>query len=258
MLTSILNMILDRMLQALFSFFKSLNIVYANDKCDDQLLHKLIERLDVYKFPPESFDLHFPVTKYFKFYAKNMTPDLTIVSSESLEPLAFFKVVNNLRDFVKDPFLDDAYHLNKLSPILLYTPYYIVTVQNEQDQLRFYNVLSILHHGDYSGFAERPNEVVATLAPYRYEILLTNEQNRRYRNSLIKKDKILHWGQIAFIFIVPIGLIVLLVLDAMGIYELSELRLITLGIMITCLLIPYLAQVNIKDFSLTFKNNKKT
>lgn len=251
------NKISDHLIRFIISYYKTTNLVYANNKCNDQLLHKLIELLVECKFPVESLDLHFPVTKYFTYYAKSLTPDLTIVSSESLEPLAFFKIVDNISDFVKDGFLDDAYHMNKHNPILLYTPYYIVTVQNEQDKLRFFNVLSILNHGDLSGFSEKPDGVTSTLSPYRYEILLTNERNRLYRNRLIKKDKILRWGHIAFLLIVPVGLITLLILDAMRIYELSELRLITLGIIITCFLIPYLAQVNIKDFSLTFKNSKK-
>lgn len=257
MFYSFTNEIFDHLIRFIISQYKSTNLVYTNNKCNDKLLHKLIEHLNERKFPVESFDLHFPVTKYFNYYAKSLTPDLTIVSSDSMEPLAFFKIADNISDFVKDGFLDDAYHMNRHSPILLYTPYYIVTVQNEQDQLRFFNVLSILHHGDFSGFSERPDEVTATSSPYRYEILLANERNRLYRNRLIKKDKILHWGQIAFMVIVPMGLIALLILDAMGIYELSELRLITLGIIIICFLIPYLAQVNIKDFSLTFKNSKK-
>ena len=90
MFYSFTNEIFDHLIRFIISQYKSTNLVYTNNKCNDKLLHKLLEHLNERKFPVESFDLHFPVTKYFKCYAKSLTPDLTIVSSDSMEPLAFF------------------------------------------------------------------------------------------------------------------------------------------------------------------------
>lgn len=250
------NKFLDTIIKILIDSYRSKNQIYENIYCDEQLLQQLLEYLETYKYPIEYFDLHFPVSKYFKYYAKKMTPDLTVLSIDTMEPLAFFKVIKNINDLQKEHFLDDAYHMNRHTKILLHIPYYIVSKNGSNDSLEFFNLLTILRKCNYDKISDDSRSIVLK-SPYKYEILQANNRNKNYHTKIIKKDKIISLGQLAFYFFVPLSSIILLILDALKIYLLTELRLIVFGIIILSFLIPFLTQISIKDFSVSFKEDKK-
>lgn len=251
-----IHSLVEVVIDALIESYHSKNKIYENVYCDEQLLQQLLEYLETYNYPIECFDLHFPVTKYFKYYAKKMTPDLTVLNVDTMEPLAFFKVIDDLDNLPKENFLDDAYHMNKHTKILLHIPYYIVTKNVSSGSLEFLNLIMILRKWSYNNLSENSRSI-ALKALYKYEILQANNRNRNYYTKIIKKDKLINLGQLAFYFLVPLSSVILLVLDALKIYPLTELRLIVFGIIILSFLIPFLAQISIKDFSVSFKEDKK-
>lgn len=257
MITSIIIDTLNLLTSLIIKRHELSNIVYQNTNCNEQLLHKLIVFLEEHNYPIESFYLHYPVSKYFKNHSKTMTPDLTILSSETSTPLAFFKIVNNLTDILKENFFAEAVLLNKQDNLLLHTPYYIVIFNDAHSEFEFFNLSKLLQTNYEQNFNEHFVSKIATAMPYKYEILDANEKNRVYNCKILKVDKILKIGRIAFCCIVPIILIFLLVLDALSIYVLTEFRLITVGIIIGCILIPYITQITIKDVSLFFRDDKK-
>ena len=77
-------------------------------------------------------------------------------------------------------------------------------------------------------------------------------------NKIIDKNKLQTFGKISFSIIVPLISAVLLILDKFAIFELTNLRLIVFGIAIISILIPYLTQISIKDFSIIFKEKNET
>ena len=185
-----------------------------------------------------------------------MTPDLTVLNIDTMEPLAFFKVIENIDDLSKEHFLDDAYHMNRHTKVLLHIPYYIVSKNVSNGNLEFFNLIMMLRKCNYNKISDDSRSIVLK-SPYKYEILLANNRNRNYYTKIIKKDKVISLGQLAFYFLVPLSSVILLILDALKIYPLTELRLIVFGIIILSFLIPFLAQISIKDFSVSFKEDKK-
>ena len=75
---------LDYLIKNLIDSYHSKNKIYENVYCDEQLLQELLTYLETYKYPIECFDLHFPVSQYFKYYAQKMTPDLTILNTDTM------------------------------------------------------------------------------------------------------------------------------------------------------------------------------
>ena len=64
------NELLNIITKLLIDSYHSNNQIYENIYCDEQLLQQLLEYLETYNYPVECFDLHFPVSKYFKYYAE--------------------------------------------------------------------------------------------------------------------------------------------------------------------------------------------
>lgn len=220
-------------------------VVYHNNIYSESVLIELMKYLEENSFPSECFDLHCPVSKYFSVYSQGMTPDLTVINPETMQPLAFFRTYDSEEDFKKDRLFDDAYHLNRHTNALLFHPYYIV--MKSENALQFYNLHMLLRSGKHL------KEEVASHAPIRYDILRNNEFYRSTHTQLINRNKLQKLWRIAFSVIVPMLGIVMLILDQLDIFKLTELRLVVFGIIIVSFLIPYLTQVTIKDFSVTFK-----
>lgn len=53
---------------------------------------------------------------------------------------------------------------------------------------------------------------------------------------------------------VPISIVILLVLDALGIYTFNTERLLVLGVGLVTILLPFFSEITVKD--LTVKRNK--
>ena len=208
-------------------------------------------------YPNSSFDLHCPVSKFFSAYAEDMTPDLTILNPDTMEPLAFFRVYGSEDNYESDKLFDAAYHLTKHSKVLSIYPYYIVfemsSASGGEATLQFYNLNTALAlcHG------KKLKDVAKVSAPMEYEILKSNSLYRTIHKQIIDRNKLQRFCQILLSVIIPVCAIVLLILDGIGVYELSDLRLVVFGIVVVSILIPYIAKVNIKDFSVTFRDNKK-
>lgn len=194
-----IHSLVEVVIDALIESYHSKNKIYENVYCDEQLLQQLLEYLETYNYPIECFDLHFPVTKYFKYYAKKMTPDLTVLNVDTMEPLAFFKVIDDLDNLPKENFLDDAYHMNKHTKILLHIPYYIVTKNVSSGSLEFLNLIMILRKWSYNNLSENSRSI-ALKAPYKYEILQANNRNRNYYTKIIKKRQTNKFRTISILF----------------------------------------------------------
>lgn len=241
--------IIDNIVSVLMKIYENKKTVYHNKIYSELVLNELMEFLEQRNFPIESFDLYCPVSKYFSSYAQGMTPDLTVIDPETMQPLAFFRTYDSPNDFEKDMLFDEAYHLNKHTKKWLERPYYIVI--NVGDDLQFYDLRTLISHG------KKLNPKFATSEPMKYKILRANEYHKMAHNQLIDKNKLQRFGKIAFSIIVPLMAVALLVLDGLDIFVISELRLVVYGIIVVSILIPYLTQVTIKDFSVTFRDKNK-
>lgn len=253
MYTYFIDNLLSIIFKSLYVLRTNSRKVYKNKISSERTLMELMEFLEQHNFPNECFDLYCPVSKYFSIYSEGMSPDLTIIDPYTMQALAFFRVYDSEHDFQNDNLYDDAYHLNRHSNILLFKPYYVV-IKNK-NTLQFFNLCSILTCA--SGKNLEPS--IAISEPIKYDILKANCYHRIAHNKVINKNKLLGFGKIVFSIVFPIISVVLLVLDALNIYELNTFRLIMYGIMIISSLIPYLAQITIKDFSVTLmdKNSQK-
>lgn len=225
-------------------------IIYRNKMYSERILNEVLDFLEQKKYPVGSFDLNCPISKYFQVYSKDMQPDLTILNEETLQPLAFFRVYENQVDFQKDKVYDAAYHLSKHSNILMQYPYYVVIMDNLE--LQFYNLRSVILRG------EKKLEISDALEePIKYEIMQNNDFYRIVHNQLIGKNKLHNLRQIISFIVIPVVGIIVLILDGLGYYTLSETRLRMILIIIVSFLIPYLAQINVKDISIIFKERKR-
>ncbi len=226
--------------------------VYKNEIYSEQTLIELMCFLEKNGFPIDCFDLYCPVSKYFASSAEAMTPDLTIINPKTMQPLAFFRTYNNENDFLTDKLFNEAKRLNRCSNILLSYPYYIVIKQS--GALQFYNLRSIF----CQTLSNTLDPKLVLHEPIRFVVLQNNDYYRNIHNKIIDKNKLQRFGKIAFSVIVPLLAIILLMLDKFGTYELTNLRLIVLGTAIISILIPYLTQISIKDFSIIFKGQDES
>lgn len=235
--------------RSFFDMYDAVKKVYSPSIYSEEMLHTLMEDLISKGYPLDSFDLQCPVAKYFASYAKDMTPDITVLNPDTMDALAFFRVYESVDDFQKDNLYDGAYHLNKHSNILLCRPYYVVVKNN--NQLCYFNLRSLLQSGKTLDLSSSLGK------PLNYKVLASNDVYRMAHNQLIDKAILKKIGRFLFSFAIPAISVFLLVLDGLKIYEITEIRLILLGIIIISFLIPYLAQVTIKDFSVSFKEHNK-
>lgn len=238
------------LINALFKIHENNTKVYNSNTYSEQILLELITFLEEKDFPSNSFDIQCPVSKHFASYAKNMTPDLTIINPDTMQPLAFFKTYDSVESFEKDNLFDEAYHFNKHSNTLLIYPYYVVI--KAANHLQFYNLRSILSYSQ----GKKLDTKLATSEPIKYSVLANNNDFRNTRSKIINRNKLQGFGKIAFSFIVPLAIIALLILDGLCVYPLTELRLVAFGLIILSIFIPYITQISIKDFSVTFKDKK--
>lgn len=225
--------------------------IYKKQYYSEQTLLELLRFLESKGFPDESFDIQCPVSKYFASYAEAMSPDLTIINPDTMQPIAFFRTYASIEEYKRDKLFDEAYHLNKHSDSLLLYPYYVV-IKNE-GHLQFYNLHSLIICSN----GKNPDPIVATSEPIKFSVLQNNNNLRVVRSKLINRDKLQHFGKITLYIIVPILIITLLILDGLEIYIITELRLIALGMIILSIFIPYVSQISIKDISVIFKDKKR-
>lgn len=251
MFESVISSVVNDCIDILDQIYKYKTIVYKNKIFTEQGLMNLMDFLEQHKFPIESFDLQCPVSKYFAKYAQGMTPDLTIIDPNTMQPLAFFRVYDSENDLRSDKLIDDAYHFNRRSSELALRPYYIVI--NNENSLCFYNIRTILTHLN-NGVLD-PS--LALYEPLKFTVLQNNSNYKIIRNKIIDKSKLENIGKIAFSVIIPLISIIILILDEKEIFQLNELRLIVYGITIVAALIPYLTQITIKDFSISLRDKKE-
>ena len=229
-------------------------IVSVNPK-----LPNLIEFLKEKYYPNETLVLSDSFSDYLWDYY-DLIPDVVVLSEVSGNPLAFFQLVDlsvivpASGAFMSGP-IADAIHLKRHTGVLYQAPYYLVvadsTEEDDSCEFTFFNIVNCMQkrfHEDYTKFATMP---------LPYNILISNEKNRINRQQFIRKERIIKWITLVFYCLIPALLLTALILDALKIYVITKLRLCMLGLIILSVLLPTIAEISIKDFSVTFKNEKK-
>ena len=247
----IIEDIIRYLIDTLMKIHENNTKVYMNRYFAEQTMIELTKSLEKQGYPKESFDLQCPVSKYFSSYAKTMSPDLTIIDPDTLQPLAFFSIYSSTEEYNIDTFFDEAYHFNKHSKTLSLYPYYVVI--KVAGNLQFYNLHSLLLYGKGKSLESE----IATSEPTDYNILQKNNEYRIVRSKIVNKSKLQKFGKIAFAVIVPLLILIYFVLDYFKIYLFTELRLIAFAMIIISIFIPYVSQISIKDFSVILKDKQK-
>lgn len=247
--------IISESLDKLSEIYDKKGKVYRNSHYSEKNRDDLILFLEKNGVPDTAIDFHCPVQKYFHDYSVGLSPDVSIVDTETLEPIAFFRVFEDLEDYnsereSNEQFYGDFYHYQKRakqSSILYEIPYYLVW--KHEGKLVFIDLKRTYNSPvDSSIYLDKP---------LRYGLLKSNADHREIRAGRINRKNFLSVWKYAFSILVPIICVILLFLDEKKVFVLSIERLIIIGIAFVSLLIPYLAQISIKDFSIDFEKKGK-
>lgn len=220
---------------------------------------QLIDYLKEKYYPYETLTFSDSFPDYLWDYS-DMIPDIAVLSKISGEPLAFFQLVD-LGYIARTEGLDsgpvaDALHLIRHTRVLYQIPYYLVVAnakkEADSEEFLFFNMINCMQERisfeNYTTFATEP---------LSYNILISNEKNRINRRMFVRRERIIKWITLVVYCLIPTLLLTTLILDAFKIYVITKIRLCMLGLIILSVFLPTIAEISIKDFSVSFKENKK-
>lgn len=182
---------------------------------------------------------------------KNCAFDIAIVANDLVTPIALFEIKGRK---TKDTVLHGIEQLKRATQMLdISVPCSLVFGLEKAPYFEVLEISDIIYNNGSINLPELLSEHPLSL-PISYSNMtagattkaITQKQERKRQK--IDKIKPLCWG------VFPIIGTILLVLDALDIYELTTLRLVLLGTIAILVLVPFFSEITLKDFSFKRRN----
>lgn len=213
-----------------------------------------------YAFEQELVEKGYPVSRIVKEFGKIPygIVDFAIVDVDYKTPIAFYEIksktaIRNL--IVRGRFENLILSFQKLCNFYGITVSCYLAYKNT-DEEKF----SVLDLTKYVGGEKLPHDIkilfdeVGDLSSYRYDG--SGEVKKVIRRAEVKQRRIDKIKPICW-FVFPLIGLALLVLDALGIYLFTPMRLIVIGAIVLIVLLPFFSEISIKDISLKRSKDKK-
>lgn len=182
---------------------------------------------------------------------RHLFVDIAVLAHDLITPLALFEIKTVKRP---DSILRGINFLKKaVSTIDINVKCYLAFGKDSEPYFELYDVTSVVYSTSTIDTTSVRNMKI--VEPLSYKTLQNGVDGRikksqhEKRQNRIDRIKPICW------VILPLFIIVIVLLDAFKIYELTSLRLITFGGLIVIILIPFYNEVSLKEFTLKRKDD---
>lgn len=183
---------------------------------------------------------------------KKCSLDIAIVADDLVTPISLFEIKGRK---TKDTVLRGIEQLKRATQRLAVSvPCSLVFEVNKPPYFEVLEVSDIIYNDAPIDFAELLSDHPLSF-PISYKNITAGTtakaitQKQEKKQQKIDKIKPLCWG------LFPIIGAILLLLDALDVYNLTPLRLILIGAVVILVLVPFFSEITLKDFS--FKRKEK-
>ena len=206
---------------------------------------RLIDYLKEYGYPPECIAINWGDSK--------MAIDVAVLSENLITPVAIYEI----KPIKTEKFVERGINSLKRIASVLKTnaSCFLVLGKDNGVEFEIFDVTKNVYNNE-------PIDLSSIMAPtpLKPPISYSNLQSGSTSKELAKKiknrqNKIDHLKLVCW-FIYPFIAAVLLVLDALNVYEFTALRLSVIGVISIFVLVPFFSEISWKDFSFKRKTDK--
>ncbi len=217
-----------------------------NSKFDERKIfeYSFFKYLEGLKFPTDKTVFNFQATDGNHF-------DIAIFDEDSETPIAIIEVMQAHSLVTKCTIAVNEF--KKLSKqTYINTAFYAATPSEGK-----WNIYDLTHfvHSDAPVTSDEINSSKCELPPYSFLASGVKVKKEIKQRAAKKKNfdmlKLFCWG------IIPILSVILLILDAFGIYQFNPYRLLVVGSAVLIALLPFFSQISFKDISFIREKRKQ-
>lgn len=192
----------------------------------------------------------------FEWGKTNCAIDIAILSEDYRTPIAIFEVKSEKNErSISNGIMQMRRACNELN---LSVPVSLVFGKKDPPYFEVYDISDIIYRDEKVIISDFLNDKNTT-EPISYRNIQSSSIGKQIKKHYEDKEKRIDKLKTVCWLILPLALILLMFLDAKGIYIFNTERLIVIGTIILIVLIPFFSEITFKDISLKriVKDTKK-